>query len=187
MKRCPTCNSTFDDEHLSYCTNDGTVLVQDEASTRLEFQETAILGEPPPTVVMPPPRPTEYVGQAQNVPTPPPPYGWANESPPAWTPPPSPVPFRPITRPTQQGLAVASLIFGLISVTFGWICGGPVFALLAVTLGAVALMQIKRNPQQHGGKPIALVGLVTGGIALLINLAIIAFWIVMMIIGAASN
>ena len=48
-------------------------------------------------------------------------------------------------------------------------------------------MQIKKNPQQHSGKPMALAGLITGGIALLINLAIIAFWIVMMIIGAASS
>ncbi len=187
MKRCPTCSSTFDDEYLSYCTTDGTVLVRDEVSARPELQETALLSEPPATVVMPPPRPTEYVAQARNAPTPPPPYGWANESPPAWVPPPPPVPFGGVTRPAQQGTAVASLIFGLISVTFGWICGGPIFGLLAVVLGAVALTQIKRNPQQHSGKPIALVGLITGGIALLVNLAIIALWIVMMIIGAASN
>lgn len=187
MKRCPTCNSTFDDEYLSYCTTDGTVLVRDEVSASLESQETVLFGEPPPTVVMPPPRPTEYVAQAPNAPTPPAPYGWANDSPPAWVPPPPPVPFRGITRPAQQGLAVASLIFGLISITFGWICGGPIFGLLAVVLGAVALAQIKRNPQQHTGKPMALIGLITGGISLLINLAIIAFWIVMLIIGAASN
>ena len=103
MKRCPTCNSTFDDEYLSYCTTDGTVLVRDEVSASLELQETALFGEPPPTVVMPPPRPTEYVAQAPNAPTPPAPYGWANESPPAWVPPPPPVPFRGITRPAQQG------------------------------------------------------------------------------------
>jgi hypothetical protein len=187
MKRCPTCNSTFDDEYLSYCTNDGTVLVRDEPSPSLELQETARFGEPPPTVVMPPPRPTEYEAQAPNAPTPPAPYGWANDPPQPWAPPPPPVPLGGFTRPAQQGMAVASLIFGLISVTFGWICGGPIFALIAVILGAVALTQIKRNPQQHTGKPIALAGLTTGGIALLINLAIMAFWIVMLIIGAASN
>lgn len=185
MKRCPTCNNTFDDAYLSYCTIDGTVLV--EASARLESQETAIHREPPATLVMPPPRPTEYIAQARNAPKPPPPYGWANESPPAWTPPPPPAPFRGVTRPAQQGMAVASLIFGLISVTFGWLCGGPIFGLLAVVLGAVALTQIKKNPQQHTGKPIALVGVITGGISLLVNLAIIAFWIMMLIIGAATG
>lgn len=184
MKRCPTCNSTFDDADLSYCTTDGTVLV--EASVKLELQETAIR-EPPATLVMPPPRPTEYVAQAQNAPKPPPPYGWANEAPSAWAPPPPPAPFRGVRRPAQQSIAVASLIFGLISVTFGWICGGPIFGLLAVVLGAVALTQIKRNPQQHSGKPIALVGVILGGISLLVNLAIIALWIVMLIIGAATG
>jgi len=187
MKRCPTCNSTFDDEYLSYCTNDGTVLVRDEDSANLELQETVRFGEPPPTVVMPPPRPTQYVAQAPNAPTPPVPYGWANETPQRWVPPPPPVPFGGSARPAQQGLAVTSLIFGIISITFGWICGGPIFGLLAVVLGAVALTLIKKNPQQHTGKPIAMAGLITGGIALLVNLAIIAFWIVMLIVGAASG
>jgi len=187
MKRCPTCNSTFDDEYLSYCTTDGTVLVRDEVSAGFELQETARFGEPSPTVVMPPPRPTDYVGQAPNAPNPPAPYGWANEAQPAWVPPPPPGPMAGFTRPAQQGLAVASLIFGIISITFGWICGGPVLGLLAVVLGAVALTQIKKNPQQHTGKPMALIGLITGGTALLINLVILAVWLVVLIIGAASN
>jgi hypothetical protein len=187
MKRCLTCNTTFDEEHLTYCIHDGTVLVQDDVPPELELQETKTLNEPPATVVMPPPRPTKFVGQAPNAPAPPAPYGWANESPPAWVPPPPPVPFGGVTRPAQQGIAVVSLIFGLISVTFGWICGGPIFGLIAVVTGAVALTQIKRNPQQYSGKPLALVGLITGGIALLVNLALIALWIGVMIIGAASR
>jgi Domain of unknown function (DUF4190) len=193
MKRCPTCNSTFDDEYLSYCTADGTVLIRDKTSDGLELQETVRFGEAPPTVVMPPPRPT--APQSPNAPTPPAPYGWANESPPAWAPPvkpawvppPPPVPFGGIRRPQQQGLAVASLILGIISITFGWICGGPIVGLVAVVLGSVALTQIKKNPQQYTGKPIAIAGVITGGIALLVNLAFMVFWILMMIIGAASN
>ena len=27
MKRCPVCNSTFDDPYLSFCPNDGTPVV----------------------------------------------------------------------------------------------------------------------------------------------------------------
>ena len=172
---------------MIYCTTDGTVLMRDEDTASLESQETALFREPPVTVTMPP-RPTEYVPQAPNAPTPPAPYGWASESPPAWVPPPPPVPFGSAVRPAQQqGIAVASLIFGLISITFGWICGGPIFGLLAVVLGAVALTQIKRNPQQYGGKPIAVAGLITGGISLLVYVAITVLWIVMTIIGAATN
>lgn len=33
MKRCPTCNRTFADESLSYCTEDGTPLASDAASS----------------------------------------------------------------------------------------------------------------------------------------------------------
>ncbi|HET6646213.1 MAG TPA: DUF4190 domain-containing protein [Pyrinomonadaceae bacterium] len=185
MRRCPSCNSTFDDEYLSFCTNDGTVLVDDEVAAGLELKETVLLSEPPVTAVMPPPRPTDYAPSVRNSPSPPPPYGWANDSPAGWVPPPPPM--AGIRRPSQQGLAVASLIFGLISITFGWICGGPVFGLVAVVLGAVALTQIKRNPQQYSGKPIALVGLITGGIALLVSLALLALWFIMMVIGAASG
>lgn len=184
MRRCPSCNSTFDDEYLSFCTNDGTVLVDDEVGAGPELKETVLLSEPPVTAVMPPPRPTDYAPVIRNAPSPPPPYGWANDSPAGWVPPPPPMAGR---RPSQQGLAVASLIFGLISITFGWICGGPIFGLVAVVLGAVALTQIKRNPQQYSGKPIALVGLITGGIALLVSLALIAMWFIMMVIGVASG
>lgn len=82
-------------------------------------------------------------------------------------------------------MAVLSLIFGIAAITFGWICGGPVFALLALILGTVALSQIKRNPLQYGGKPLALGGMITGGIVLLIHLVLLAFWLVFSIIGAA--
>ena len=184
MKRCPSCNSTFDDEYLSFCTNDGTVLVEDEVAAGLELKETVLLSEPPPAV-MPPPRPTDYAPSIRNAPSPPPPYSWANDSPAGWVPPPPPM--AGIRRPSQQGLAVTSLIFGLISITFGWICGGPIFGLVAVVLGAVALTQIKRNPQQYSGKPMALIGLITGGIALLASLALMAMWFIMMLIGVASR
>ena len=52
MKRCPSCNSTFDDEYLSFCTNDGTVLVEDEVAAGLELKETVLLSEPPVTAIM---------------------------------------------------------------------------------------------------------------------------------------
>jgi len=79
------------------------------------------------------------------------------------------------------------MILGLLSISFGWICGGPLFAIVAVILGAVAMMQIKSNPTQYTGKPFALVGLITGGLILLFNLALMLIWIVVMIIGAASR
>jgi hypothetical protein len=57
MKRCPTCNRSFDDETLSFCLEDGTPLVSDSAG-RADSQETlspspsaapTMIGASPPT------------------------------------------------------------------------------------------------------------------------------------------
>lgn len=174
MKRCPVCNTTFDDAYLSFCPNDGTPLVRitaEEAATR---------------VLKPPSRETDYVpGAVSNLPPAPQPYGWANDTPGRWVPPPPPAIPGPGNQ--QQGLAVASLILGLVSITFGWLCGGPFFALFAVILGIVALMQIKKDPRRNGGKPMAMVGLIMGSIVLAVYVIIMAFGIIMMVAGAATR
>ncbi len=171
MKRCPVCNATYDDPYLSFCPNDGTPLIRmspDEAHTVLmSSRET----EPAATV-------------ASNPPPAPQPYGWANETPAQWTPPPPPAIRGPATQ--QQTLAVASMILGLVGITFGWICGGPFFALLAVVMGTVALFQIKKDPVRYGGKPMALIGLILGAIVLAIYVVIMAIWVIMMFAGAVS-
>lgn len=171
MKRCPVCNATYDDPYLSFCPNDGTPLMRmspDEAHTVLmSSRET----DPAATV-------------ASNLPPAPQPYGWANETPAQWTPPPPPAIRGPATQ--QQTLAVASMILGLVGITFGWICGGPFFALLAVVMGTVALFQIKKDPVRYGGKPMALIGLILGAIVLAIYVVIMAIWVIMMFAGAVS-
>jgi hypothetical protein len=189
MKHCPACNTTFADDELIYCTDDGTVLVPGDGSYNSESQATRAFADQPPTVAMPPPRPTQYgVGASSNQPQQPQPYGWANSSPPAWVPPPvqqfAPLPVR---QQQTQNMAIVSLVLGIASITFGWICGGLILAPAAVILALVALSQVKRNPAQYGGKPMALGGLITGGIVLLVHAVIIAIWIVAMIISAASN
>jgi hypothetical protein len=173
MKRCPVCNRTFDDPYLSFCPNDGTPLVRmspDEAHTVLmsSSREADSAAAPAPN---PPPAPQ--------------PYGWANDKPAQWTPPPPPAIRGPATQ--QQTLAAASLILGIIGITFGWVCGGPFFALFAVVLGIVALFQIKKDPIHHGGKPMALIGLILGAIVLVIYLVIMAIWMIMLFAGAVSS
>ncbi len=181
MKRCPSCNKTYTDDSLSFCIDDGSPLSVDAQG--LESQPTAILGDPPPTVVMPPPRPTQYAPRPSDAPTPPPPYGWARDESAGSLSPSGPAAF--IRRPSpQQTLPLISLIAGLVGITFGWICGGPLFGIVAVVLGVVALIQIKKDPINNAGKPLAITGLLIGSLVLLINLAIMAFWIVMTIAGS---
>lgn len=182
MKRCPSCNNTYTDDSLSFCIDDGSPLVPD--APELESQPTAILGDPPPTVVMPPPRQTQYAPRPSDAPSPPPPYGWAQNDSAGSLSPPGPAAFTRRPSP-QQTLPLISLVAGLVGITFGWICGGWLFGIVAVVLGVVGLIQIKKDPINYSGKPLAIAGLLIGSLVLLINLAIMAFWIVMAIANSA--
>lgn len=176
MKRCPVCNTIFDNPYLSFCPNDGTPLLRmrpDEAHTVLLSARDTNTG----TGTGPAPAP--------NLPTTPQPYGWANDAPQPWVAPPPPSIPGPANQ--QQSLAVASLILGLIGITFGWLCGGPFFAILAVVLGIVALLQIKKDPLRHGGKPLALTGLILGALTLVIYVGLMALWAILFAAGAVSG
>lgn len=173
MKRCPVCNTRFEDVYLSFCPNDGTPLA------RVTADDSA------PTVLMPPISNREPAsGVAPNPPPAPQPYGWANDAPAQWVPPPPPTISGPANQ--QITLALASMILGLVGITFGWICGGPFFALLALILGIVALMQIRKDPIRFGGKPMAVIGLILGALVLAIYLVFMVVWAIMMIVGAAN-
>jgi len=190
MKHCPTCSANFDDDDLGYCTDDGTPLLSGANPFAPDEQATKVFAATAPTEVMSAPRPTEYGAGTPPLQTPTPePYRWAKEGPPTWNPPPAPVPVPyPAFRQQQQTtIAVLSLVFGVASITIGWLCFGLPLGILAIILGFVALSQIKRKPEQYGGKPLAIGGMVTGGIMLLVQLAIIVIWIVALIISSASK
>lgn len=188
MKHCPVCNTNFTDDALGYCIEDGTVLQPGPAPNSMEAQETRILSDPAATAVISSPNPTDYGLAAANPGRPPQaePYRWANETPQVWTAPPPPAAY-PMRQQPQQTVAILALVFGLAGITFGWICGGFFLGVLAVILGLVALSQVKKNPTRYGGKPLAIGGIATGGIVLLVHLALFAIWIVMLVINSASR
>ena len=169
MKRCPTCNRTFDEDWLGFCTEDGTALVQ----------SGPLRSEPPPTIrasgvpTDPSGQPTFNLPGSYNRPIgqpKPPPSPIAT----GWQPPPPPR----YTATPQQGLAVASLILGIFTVTFGWCYVGVVTGVIAIVLGIVSLVQIKNNPERHSGKPLAIAGIVMGAVYYLIVAIIIIIAIV---------
>jgi hypothetical protein len=90
---------------------------------------------------------------------------------PAWQPPPPPL----YAQPPNKSLATAAMVIGIISVTVGWMCFGPIPAIAAIIMGGVGLSQIKKNPERVGGRQFALVGVITGGLSLVI-------WAVVMVI-----
>lgn len=82
-------------------------------------------------------------------------------------PPPGPLPAR-----RTNGLAVASLVTGLLS----WCCccGFP-FNLLGILFGALALSQINRSPEQERGRELALIGLILSILSLALSLLALPF------------
>jgi hypothetical protein len=159
MKRCPKCNLEFTDEWLTFCTQDGTSLVQVEPST-LEPPATLFSPELPPSV-SPAEQPTLDLPDRY---TPPAQY---------WTPPPPP----PYPVAPQQNLAIASLVLGILSITVGWCCSfGILTGPIALVLGIVALVQIKNDPAKYGGKGFAIGGIVTGGLYFVILALIIVLY-----------
>lgn len=164
MKRCPKCNQTFDEGWLSFCTADGTALIEDSAASSSEPPPTIMSSAPPP-FSNPPPAFSNPNEQANwNAPS----GGFGSgrfpapqPSQPGWQPPPPP----PYVAGKQQGLAVASMICGIFTVTIGWCCYlGVISGPVALGLGIYSLIQIKNHPDTFGGKPFAITGVATAAL-----------------------
>jgi len=174
MKRCPTCNQTFDEEWLSFCTHDGTTLVTDTGAN-----------QPPPTILAPA-QADVHAPQATWVT----PSAELPSSSAEWRPPPAPVwqpPAPPAYAQQSNGLATAAMVVGIISVTVGWLCLGPIPGIVAIIMGAIALSQIKKMPNRFGGKSMAVVGVVTGSVTVAIYAGLLLFYFVLFLIAAAGS
>lgn len=172
MKRCLTCNQTFEEEWLSFCTQDGTTLVEESAASN----------EPPPTVLapsQPDPSAAQLTWVTPSAELPSSPAQWRPPEPatPVWQPPPPPA----YAQQENKSLAIAAMVIGIISVSVGWLCLGPIPGVAAIIMGAVALSQIKKTPDRVGGKPMAVVGVVTGSVTVLIYAGIMIFYLVVLI------
>jgi starvation-inducible outer membrane lipoprotein len=78
-------------------------------------------------------------------------------------------------------MAVVGLVMGILSVTLGLCCCyGLPFNLLGIVFSAVALAQIKNDPEHYQGRGLAIAGLV---------LSVLSFLLVglLFVIGVAFN
>ena len=114
--------------------------------------------------------------------TPPPAY------PPQTPPPPAPGPYAYAqppaypAKPKTNGLALASMILGILGVTIGLcLLAFPVMPILAVVFGHIGLNQIRKTGAQ--GRGFAITGLVTG----YIGIALAVLWLIGFIIGTFSS
>ncbi len=91
-------------------------------------------------------------------------------------PPPVPLAQASLTgrAPETNGMAVAGLVMGILSMTIGLVCCGLVFNILGIIFSSVALSQLKRS--QQTGRNLAIVGLVLSLLGLLFEIIkIVAF------------
>lgn len=180
MKRCPTCNQTFDEDWLSFCTNDGTALIEDSAKTDL----AATMMSPSPPQSSNPAEPANWNS----------PSGWSTPlagvapgqfpqsqpAQPVWQPPPPPA---YATGPTQ-GSAVASLVTGIFSITIGLCCYlGVISGPVAIGLGIYSLNQIKNDPEKFTGRPLAIAGIVMGSLYFVVVALIIVLYGALALVG----
>jgi len=165
MKYCPQCQKQSTGNWFTFCSDDGTILID----TGYEPQTS---GQRPPYA---PPMSDQPTWRS---PDPNAPGGWVPQpSPaqsPAWQPPPPPPVYR---RAQQSGLATASMILGVIGLFVG-MCVGPLPGIAALILGIVGLNQINKSPQSITGKPLAITGIVTGALSVLVYGAIFIGWII---------
>ena len=72
-----------------------------------------------------------------------------------------------VALPTAGNNSMA--VLGLISSSFGLLCcccPAPLFSVLGIVFSCIGLAQINQNPRE-GGKPLAIAGIVLGGLGLL--------------------
>lgn len=64
--------------------------------------------------------------------------------------------------PVTNGLSIASLVCGILSLVFFCLCGGVLFGLPAIICGHIGLSQMNVPENQQQGRGLAIAGLVCG-------------------------
>jgi hypothetical protein len=173
MKYCPQCHRQFNEAWLSFCSDDGTPLVQ-ELTPAADPNWDPRIREP--RVQTPDEQATQWLPRE-----PPVAGAWIapDERPPmnpgVWQPPAPPAMYPRKTAPSQN-IALASMITGIAGVLMAS-CFGPVPGIAALVLGLVALSQIKKSPEKYSGKGMAIAGIVIGSLTIVFYILLIIAWI----------
>jgi hypothetical protein len=168
MKRCARCNRTYSDDSLNFCLEDGELLTHyaDEEPTR------SLRDNPPPTMVMDPTRVTNPITWPQGQPA----QQW-QQAQPVHQPNYAFAPHPMMMRSPNQTLPLVSLCLGIGSMTIGWCCYiGFLLAPAALITGGIALSQIKKDPASFSGKGLAVGGMITGGVFLVLYILILVLY-----------
>jgi len=173
----------------------------DEAATMIQSSPKSPFEAPPEPAKWTPPPPGSDIDKPFGTPAPAEkksPFDPVPSAPmAAWTPPPPPEPswqnkevgsavspaFQPAAggegEKMNQTLPIVSLVLGILSIC----CYiSPVTGFIAVVVGFLGLKNIQNEPNLYGGRTLAIVGMILGGIFLIIGLA---YWIFILFGGMA--
>ena len=77
---------------------------------------------------------------------------------------------------SANGLAVASLVCGLLALPTTCCCSlaSLPLAIAACVMGGIQMSKVGANPMVHGGKGMAIAGLVSGIVAILLSVVFLA-------------
>jgi hypothetical protein len=85
-----------------------------------------------------------------------------------------------------NGKATAALITGITTLVLSWCCGLGVLGVVAVVLGIRGRAEVRDSHGTQTGDGLALAGIITGAVAVVIGLAVIALIIVVVATGSAA-
>ncbi len=106
---------------------------------------------------------------------PPPDYGYPSGGYPGY-PPPAPT----------NGKATAALITGISTLALSWCCGAGVLGIVAIVLGVRGRAEIRRSGGAQGGEGVAMAGIITGAVAVVIGVVVVIAIIALVISGNAA-
>ena len=151
-----------------------------------------VLDEPSPAPLPPLDEPETLVQPMASMPLETPPPAPIAE----WTPPPAPdatwqnqeissnTPFQPPVSGTSAGenktLAIISLVVGILSLLC---CGWFIPGIAAIILGFIAKGKATSDPAQYGGAGLALGGMITGGVSIILGIIVVILYL----LGFAAN
>ncbi|SFJ73961.1 DUF4190 domain-containing protein [Streptomyces pini] len=79
----------------------------------------------------------------------------------------------PAGRPPRNGLGIAALVVGVAGLLLFWtLIGGVLLGIAAIVLGVIGYRRVKKGEATNGA--MALIGAITGAIALAASVAVIA-------------
>lgn len=112
-------------------------------------------------------------GQGYGQQYPPPPYG--------------PPGYGGLQGPPTNGKATAALVTGIGSLVLSWCCGFGLVGIVAVVLGIKARQEVRDSNGQQTGDGLALGGIVTGAVAVVIGLAALVVILIAIASGGTFN